>query len=95
MERWLSMELARYQGVCANVSFPFPKAIVNQLFGKILPDLPEESPYESEIMTWKIMKLLPGCVGQRGFESLKNYLVPRLISIVACSGNSKVPGGTS
>ncbi len=26
MQRWLSLELARLHGVCANVSFPFPNA---------------------------------------------------------------------
>jgi exodeoxyribonuclease V gamma subunit len=24
MERWISLELARRQGICANVAFPFP-----------------------------------------------------------------------
>ncbi|MFH1438066.1 MAG: exodeoxyribonuclease V subunit gamma [Pseudomonadota bacterium] len=76
MERWLSMELARFHGVCANVTFPFPKTIVNQLFDALIPGLPEQSPYEPEIMTWKIMKLLPGLVGEKGFESLGNYLGP-------------------
>ena len=29
MERWLSMELARHHGICANVRFPFPNAYLD------------------------------------------------------------------
>ncbi len=74
MERWISMELARHQGICANIRFPFPNRFVHDLFQKVLPDVPEESPFDPEIMTWKVMKNLPACLEEKGFESLRGYL---------------------
>ncbi|MBW1678702.1 MAG: exodeoxyribonuclease V subunit gamma [Deltaproteobacteria bacterium] len=74
MERWVSMQLACYHGICANCRFPFPNAIVYEIFRAVIPDLPEDSPFEPESMTWKIMKLLPHCIKKPGFESLWTYL---------------------
>jgi len=74
MERWVSMELARCHGICANTRFPFPNSFAYELFRKIIQDLPERSPFEPRIMTWKIMKLLPTLISRPGFESLQSYL---------------------
>ncbi|MBT8372079.1 MAG: exodeoxyribonuclease V subunit gamma, partial [Deltaproteobacteria bacterium] len=74
MERWVSMELARVNGVCANCSFPFPNAFLEDIFKKLMPDLPEVLPFEREIMTFRLMKIIPNCLDHAGFESLKNYL---------------------
>jgi len=79
MERWLSLELARRHGICANMRFTFPnKFVYEEIFRKILSEIPETSPYETEIMTWRIMKLLPACVEhpdfKNKFEHLKTYL---------------------
>ena len=43
MERWISMELARLNGVSANCSFPFPNAILEDIFKSKMPDLPDFS----------------------------------------------------
>ena len=32
MERWLSLEMARRLGICANIRFPFPNHFVEELF---------------------------------------------------------------
>ncbi len=74
MERWVSTELARRHGICANCRFPFPNSFVYELFGKVIQDLPERSPFDPKIMTWRIMKLLPACITKPGFESLRSYL---------------------
>lgn len=74
MERWVSMELARHHGICANYRFPFPNSFVYELFRKVIQDLPERSPFDPRIMTWKIMKLLSALISGPGFESLKTYL---------------------
>ncbi|MBW2017550.1 MAG: exodeoxyribonuclease V subunit gamma [Deltaproteobacteria bacterium] len=39
MERWVSMQLARYHGICANIRFPFPNAFVREMFRRVIPDL--------------------------------------------------------
>jgi exodeoxyribonuclease V gamma subunit len=74
MERWVSMEIATRHGICANISYPFPNNFVYEMFRRIIPDVPERSPFDPRIMTWKIMKLLPSCIQSVGFESLRGYI---------------------
>ncbi len=74
MERWVSMELAGHNGICANSAFPFPNAFLQEMFYKLIPDLPDESPFDPVTMTFRIMKILPECIQLPGFESLKRYL---------------------
>ena len=74
MERWVSMELAGHNGICANCRFPFPNHFVYALFREVNPKLEETSPFAPEIMTWKVMGALPLNLKKKGFESLQNYL---------------------
>jgi exodeoxyribonuclease V gamma subunit len=74
MERWVSMELARHNGICANCRFPFPNHFAHRVFREFIPDLEETSPFSPEIMTWKIMEALPRLVNMKGFENLRSYL---------------------
>ena len=77
MERWLSMEIARQTGVCANCLFPFPNSFLYEILKKIIPDLPEEpfmTGFEPDVLAFKIMKVLPPCLNMPGFEDLSLYL---------------------
>jgi len=74
MERWISMELAGRFGICANAKFPFPNAFIYDMIRKVIPDSPEQFPFDPKFMTWRIMRLLPKFKDLPGFESLKNYL---------------------
>jgi len=74
MQRWLSMELARRFGVWANGDFPFPNAMVWRLFREVLHDVPEESGFSPEVMTWRIVRLLPDLLERSEFDPLRNYL---------------------
>ncbi len=74
MERWISMELAKKQGVCANIRFPFPNAFAENLFISLMPDAPDISQFDPQITTWKIMAMLPDCLEHPEFASLQNYL---------------------
>ncbi len=73
MKRWVSMELARHLGICANVRFLFPNDFVYEIFQKIMPEIPKTSPYDPKVMTWKIMKCLPECLSAPEFEILGKY----------------------
>lgn len=75
MERWVSMALARRNGICANMAFPFPNAFLDDLFRRILPDLPDPSPFDPEILTFRVMKRLPAFLRRPAFADLKRYLV--------------------
>jgi exodeoxyribonuclease V gamma subunit len=74
MERWVSMELATHNGISANSYFPFPNQFLQDIFKKVIPDLPDYSPLDSAVMTFKIMKTLPECLHIPGFESINSYL---------------------
>jgi exodeoxyribonuclease V gamma subunit len=74
MERWVSMELAKHHGIWANGRFPFPNIFLQDIVGRILHDLPDPSPWSPDIMVFCIMKLLPGCLKQPEFETVKAYL---------------------
>jgi exodeoxyribonuclease V gamma subunit len=75
MERWVRMQLARYHGICANVQFPFPNAIVREFFCRVFAYCsPEDAYYDPPIMTWKIMGLVQSGIKKPGFESIRFYL---------------------
>ena len=74
MERWVSMELARHNGICANSAFPFPNAFFQRIISGLIPDLPDQSLFAPAVLTFRIMKILPGCLKSPGFGSLESYL---------------------
>jgi exodeoxyribonuclease V gamma subunit len=74
LERWLVQQLAYKRGIWANGSFPFPNALMRQIFEAFLGPLPEVSLYSPDVLAWRILGLLPACIGRKGFESLENYL---------------------
>jgi len=75
MERWVSMEIAGHNRICANCSFLFPNPFLQEIVKKIIPDLPEDSPFDPVIMTFKIMNVLQSSIDLPGYERLKRYLV--------------------
>ena len=74
MERWLSLELARRLGICANVRFPFPNHFIEEVFRDVLPGLPGSPAFDPDVLAWRVMGLLPRCLDGEGFEPLKAYL---------------------
>lgn len=74
MERWLSMEVAQKNGICANFSFFFPNTFLDSLYWKCLPDIFMSALFETDGLTFTIMKLLPDCLEMPCFSSLRRYL---------------------
>jgi exodeoxyribonuclease V gamma subunit len=74
MERYLSMQLARRLGIWANCRYPFPNAFVEELFRAVIPEGMKDSPFDSEVLTWRIMKELPSLIRGPGFETLGLYI---------------------
>jgi exodeoxyribonuclease V gamma subunit len=70
MERWLSLEMARRLGICTNIRFPFPNRFVEELFSAVLPDLAGSRAFDADVLTWRIIGQLPGCMDGEGFEPL-------------------------
>ncbi|RPH49609.1 MAG: exodeoxyribonuclease V subunit gamma [Desulfobacteraceae bacterium] len=74
MERWISMELAKHNRICANCRFPFPNSFLDEVLKHFFPDMPGSSLFEPGVMTFRLMKILPARFGKAGFESLTGYL---------------------
>ncbi|RLB13055.1 MAG: exodeoxyribonuclease V subunit gamma [Deltaproteobacteria bacterium] len=74
MERWLAMQIAHHNGICANIRFLFPNALIYELFGLVLDDIPEESFLDVELMKWRLMKILPVFMERESSSFLKRYL---------------------
>ncbi len=74
MARWLSMELARRFGVWAGCAYPFPNAFLEGLFRLLIEDLPETSPFEPEALAFRVMGLLPDCLGLPAYRMPGRYL---------------------
>lgn len=72
MERWLSMELARWSGVCANISFLFPGSFMERCF---LP--PEEGAgfraWDRAALRWSIFHILQTLPRDPDFSPLDRY----------------------
>ncbi len=75
MERWLSLELARLNGISGNVRFPFPNAFLESMFQAISNGDPaRSSPFDPDIMTFRIMGLIEKHADRPDFEALRNFL---------------------
>ncbi|RFA27293.1 exodeoxyribonuclease V subunit gamma [Alkalilimnicola ehrlichii] len=74
MARWLALRLAERNGVCANLRFPYPAAYTWELFCTLLAEVPERSVYNPDILTWRLMSVLPQLKEEPGFEPLAHYL---------------------
>lgn len=73
MERWLGMELSRQLGVWSNAAFPFPRALVEQLFEAVLADGGAER-FSREGLTWAVLAVLPGLSREPAFAPVASYL---------------------
>ena len=74
MARWIAMEIARQTGISANFRFLYPNEFIHSIFKHILPHLPDRTIYDPDILTWRIIGLLPECLSRPGFELLKAYV---------------------
>ena len=74
MGQWLATEIARYNGICANTVFPFPNKFLNQLFDMAGVSPKEDAAYNTDTLTFKIMKALPQCTDIPEFAPIKHYL---------------------
>jgi exodeoxyribonuclease V gamma subunit len=72
MAQWLKLDLARRQGIAANIAFPFPRAFLFDLMERILPESPR--PIAPSALTWRILETLGHLLDRPAFQPLRNYL---------------------
>jgi DNA helicase/exodeoxyribonuclease V, gamma subunit (EC 3.1.11.5) len=74
MAQWLQMTLSKRFGIAANIEFPLPASFIWDMFVRVLPDIPEQSAFNKQSMSWKLMSLLPTMLGHEAFAPLRHYL---------------------
>ncbi|MDD2366924.1 MAG: exodeoxyribonuclease V subunit gamma [Desulfuromonadaceae bacterium] len=74
MSRWISMELAKKFGVWGNTDFKFPNKFVKDLFANAMPEIDQSDLFETEIMTWRVIRELKESLNKPEFEELQSYL---------------------
>lgn len=75
MQRWLTMQISRHCGICANMRFLFP----NNFFGEVINTLFEppagvRDSASREATGWRLMQELPQLKGLPSFTFVNSYL---------------------
>jgi exodeoxyribonuclease V gamma subunit len=76
MAEWIKIELARQAGVCAATRVELPSRFLWRTYRQVLGthNVPPDSPLDKLPMTWRLMALLPGCLGDPVFKPVAGFL---------------------
>ncbi|WP_455518292.1 exodeoxyribonuclease V subunit gamma [Neisseria cinerea] len=76
MRRYLNTCLARDLGVAANLAFSLPAGLTWKLMKKLIPGIPELSPFAPEVMRWRLLDLFRSEAFRNTaeFEDVRNML---------------------
>jgi exodeoxyribonuclease V gamma subunit len=74
MQRWLSMTIARHNGICANMTFPFPNTLFDETVDKVIGPQPGQSPFDPQPLTFRVMGWLDTLLSLQPFASINDYI---------------------
>ena len=76
MAEWIKMALAQQGGVCAATRVELPSRFLWRTYRQVLGahNVPPDSPLDKLPMTWRLMALLPHCVGDAVFQPVAGFL---------------------
>ena len=76
MAEWFKMALAERAGVCAAARVELPSRFLWRTYRQVLgaQNVPPDSPLDKLPMTWRLMALLPHCVGEPVFQPVAGFL---------------------
>ena len=76
MAEWIKIELARQGGVCAATRVELPSRFLWRTYRQVLGthNVPPDSPLDKLPMTWRLMALLPACLGDTVFKPVAGFL---------------------
>ena len=82
VERWLAQRLSavlgasdgRGDGVCANVDFPSPRALVADTVATACGVNPDRDPWTPERLVWPLLEVIDGCIGESWLAVLATHL---------------------
>jgi exodeoxyribonuclease V gamma subunit len=72
--RWLSLQIAQRQQICANYAFPFLGDFIAQTVKQASPAAALADKMSTDLLTWKIDSLLPRCLARKEFAPVARYL---------------------
>ena len=73
---WLQLQITEFKGISSNIDFQLPASFLWELYKSLAPDAADldRSPYEKEIMVWRLMRILEK--GQSSNQEISDYLDP-------------------
>jgi exodeoxyribonuclease V gamma subunit len=82
IERWLAQRLStrlgakegRYDGVCANVEFPFPGRLVGGALAAATGVDPDDDPWLAERLVWPLLDVVDECLAEPWLATLAAHL---------------------
>ncbi|GJL83394.1 MAG: RecBCD enzyme subunit RecC [marine bacterium B5-7] len=74
MGRWLQLEIARRNGIAANVKAGFPAEFVWSILETVLTGVPTTNAFESDRLAWHLFGTFDGIVKRPEFRVLAQYL---------------------
>ena len=82
VERWLAQQLStrlgatadRFDGVCANVAFPFPGRLVQAALAAATGIDPEHDPWRPAHLAWPLLEVVDRCLGEPWLATLAHHL---------------------
>lgn len=83
VERWVAQRLSHVlganageAGVCANVLFPSPAAVVSDAMGEALGEARGEDPWAVDRLTWAVLDVIDACRSEAWCVGVDRYLSP-------------------
>lgn len=73
MARWLWITLAAQRGIAANLDCVLPGSFVWRVFHRVLDDVPENSPYDPDVLLWRLVGLLHAARGDEALAGLGSW----------------------
>jgi exodeoxyribonuclease V gamma subunit len=74
IERWVTQQLAMRSGVCANVRFPSPRAIVTDAVARASGIDPSEDPWLPARAAWPLVEVFDAHLEEDWFATLRRHL---------------------
>jgi len=74
MERYITLGLAHALGISAHTQFPYPARFLWDAQRAVFPHLPETSPFNKDILAWRILELFPELEHNESTAPLQSYL---------------------
>lgn len=74
MARWINQRLAELTGIGARLDYPLPAAFFWRVLRAWLPEAPEPEQFDRDALMWRILRILPGLLGEAAFVHLQGYL---------------------